>query len=116
MGANVLVKYLGEEKEKTPLLCAVSISNPFDLIKSSKYMEAGINKRIYSKTLAENTKRFVRKHYEILKFTDKVKIDVLLQVQTLRAFDEVGTRRFFGYKSVRIILFQFFFKKNFFLR
>ncbi len=32
LGANILVRYLGEEKEKTPLKAAVSLCNPFDLV------------------------------------------------------------------------------------
>ena len=32
LGANILVRYLGEEKSKTPLSAAVSLCNPFDLV------------------------------------------------------------------------------------
>jgi predicted alpha/beta-fold hydrolase len=33
LGSNIMVKYLGEEGEKTPFFAAVSLANPYDLVK-----------------------------------------------------------------------------------
>lgn len=41
LGANILVNYLGESKEKSNLKAAVSLANPFDLVKADKAMRTG---------------------------------------------------------------------------
>lgn len=33
LGANILVKYLGEEGPRTPLIAAASLCNPFNLVR-----------------------------------------------------------------------------------
>lgn len=33
LGANILVRYLGEEGSQTPIQCAVSMANPFNLVR-----------------------------------------------------------------------------------
>lgn len=35
LGANILVKYLSEEMDNTPLFAAVSVANPFDFVMSA---------------------------------------------------------------------------------
>lgn len=41
LGANVLVKYIGEEGEHCPLSAAVSVANPFDLLECRRYYFGG---------------------------------------------------------------------------
>jgi predicted alpha/beta-fold hydrolase len=36
LGANILLRYLGEDGSGTPLQAAVSMCNPFDLVRSNK--------------------------------------------------------------------------------
>ena len=33
LAANILVKYLGEEGSKTPIVAAISMCNPFSLVR-----------------------------------------------------------------------------------
>lgn len=55
MGANVLVKYLGEEKDQTPLTGAISVGNPFDVVKCSGNIDATLfNQLTYGKALNTN--------------------------------------------------------------
>lgn len=44
LGANIMVRYLGEEGGKTPVHAAVSLCNPFNLTISNKNFEKGINR------------------------------------------------------------------------
>lgn len=46
MGSNVLVKYLGEERERTPLTAAISVGNPFDVVKCSGNIDATLFNRL----------------------------------------------------------------------
>lgn len=46
MGANVLVKYLGEEGERTPLTAGISVGNPFDVVKCSGNIDATLFNRL----------------------------------------------------------------------
>jgi predicted alpha/beta-fold hydrolase len=39
LGANILVNYLGEQGEDTPLEAAVSMCNPFDLTISNGFLK-----------------------------------------------------------------------------
>lgn len=52
MGSNVLVKYLGEEGDQTPLTGAVSVGNPFNLTKVSENLSGSLfNRLTYDKML-----------------------------------------------------------------
>lgn len=46
MGANVLVKYLGEEGVGTPLTAGISVGNPFDVVKCSRNIDATLFNRL----------------------------------------------------------------------
>lgn len=55
MGSNVLVKYLGEEGDQTPLTGAISVGNPFDLaICSANFGGSLFNRMTYDKALNNN--------------------------------------------------------------
>ncbi|RLN67518.1 hypothetical protein BBJ28_00025308 [Nothophytophthora sp. Chile5] len=55
MGSNVLVKYLGEEGENAPLTGAISVGNPFDLVKVAANLSASLfNRLTYDKMLNSN--------------------------------------------------------------
>jgi predicted alpha/beta-fold hydrolase len=53
LGANVLVKYLGEEREQTPLTVAISVGNPLDVVEYSANIDApGFNRLVYVRSLS----------------------------------------------------------------
>jgi len=95
LGSNLLVKYLGEEGDKTPLLGAVSCSNPYNFVMSSQalplpysqHMSKGLVK--YFMTCASTSlavikgsieficvsnKEILSQHPEIGKVADKVQL------------------------------------------
>lgn len=53
LGANILVRYLGQEQSVTPLAGAVSLCNPFDLVLADKNFHIGFN-NVYDSRLADS--------------------------------------------------------------
>ncbi|HKJ32055.1 MAG TPA: alpha/beta fold hydrolase [Balneolales bacterium] len=93
LGGNVLVKWLGEEKENIPISAAVAVSAPYDLETCSVNIEQGFNKVYELRFLQTLIKKAneKRKHYpEIPEFHGK----------TLREFDDQITSVIHGFKGV----------------
>ncbi|KAI9300874.1 Alpha/Beta hydrolase protein [Cunninghamella echinulata] len=100
LGSNVLVKYLGEEKENTPLHAAISVGNPFDFLASNMSLEASYFRRnIYSKTMANSLKRLYERH-PIMKKHPDVDPEKVYAANTIREFDIACTSKVFGYTTV----------------
>ncbi|KAF7721357.1 hypothetical protein EC973_004838 [Apophysomyces ossiformis] len=101
LGSNILVKYLGEEGDKTPLCAAISVANPFDFERSSVVLNGTFwNRKIYSATLANNLKRAFGRHIDTLKEGGKIDVDEIFAASTLREFDDACTRKLRDYDSV----------------
>ncbi|KAI8333037.1 Alpha/Beta hydrolase protein [Chlamydoabsidia padenii] len=101
LGANILVKYLGEEGDKTPLTAAISVANPFNFVRSIEYLEGSlIGLNVYSPAMATNLKNLYTIHEDVLQKSTVVHKNDVMSATTLRAFDEAFTRRMFGYASV----------------
>jgi predicted alpha/beta-fold hydrolase len=100
LGANILVRYLGEEKERTPIKAAASLCNPFDLVKSDNNFHHGFN-RIYDFNLAKNLRNIFKKHEPL--FVDiggAFNPELAASCKTIREFDDALTRVSFGWPSV----------------
>ncbi|KAI9314943.1 Alpha/Beta hydrolase protein [Dichotomocladium elegans] len=101
LGSNILVKYLGEEGEKTPFKAAVSVANPFDFLGSSLGLDRHyFSRKVYSSTMAGNLKRAFAKHIDMLAKHPDVDVDEVMASTTIREFDEACTRKVFGYTTV----------------
>ncbi|KAI8384369.1 Alpha/Beta hydrolase protein [Radiomyces spectabilis] len=101
LGANILVKYLGEEQEKTPFKAAISVANPFDFMKSSQSLDENyFSRSVYSATMANNLKRAFSKHTDILGQDGKINVEEVMNSSTLRGFDDACTRKMFNYTTV----------------
>lgn len=58
LGSNILVKYLGEEGERTPLVGAASVGNPFDLLYCMRRLQhRWFYRLVYANKLGFNLKR-----------------------------------------------------------
>ncbi|KAI8098535.1 Alpha/Beta hydrolase protein [Halteromyces radiatus] len=100
LGANILVKYLGEEGDKVPLTAAISVANPFDFVNSGDLLDkTAFSRRVYSGSMAGNLQRLVRLHETVLEKHDKYDREKVMNATTLREFDEHFTSKFFGYSS-----------------
>jgi predicted alpha/beta-fold hydrolase len=60
LGANILVRYLGQESHNCPLSGAVSLCNPFNLVVSDEDFRKGFNK-IYDKALSSALGKIFKK-------------------------------------------------------
>ena len=62
LGSNILVKYLGEEGDRTPVIGAASLGNPFDLLLCMHALhDRYLYRTVYASRLGENLKRTFQK-------------------------------------------------------
>jgi len=100
LGANILVRYLGEEGEAAPLTAAVSLCNPFNLMLSDRTISRGFN-RIYDRRLADSLRGILSSHRQIFEQQESpVDLEKALRCKSIREFDVAVTVPTFGWKSV----------------
>ncbi|KAK2981920.1 hypothetical protein RJ640_019140 [Escallonia rubra] len=100
LGANILVRYLGQESHTCPLSGAVSLCNPFNLVIADEDFHKGFN-NVYDKALANALCKIFQKH--ALLFEDmggEYNIPLAANAKSVRVFDDGLTRVSFGFKSV----------------
>jgi len=99
LGANILIKYLAEEGQASPLSAAVSMCNPFDLSISDANFQVGFN-RIYDWNLAAALRRIMGDHGALWnRAKGKFKPKVAQAARTIREFDDAITIHSFGWES-----------------
>lgn len=99
LGANLLVKYLGEEGRDCVVAGAVSVCNPFDFNMSATVLERGIG-RLYNKVFHSDCIKTILPNLPMFSDIPGMDIEKVLSTSTLREFDESFTRRVFGFRSV----------------
>jgi predicted alpha/beta-fold hydrolase len=100
LGANVLTKTVGEMGSECPLAGAIALCNPFDCMVGNLTMQASAMGRLYSRKLAMNLSNFARGHRHVLRDSPHVDLDAGMRSRSVHEFDELLTRRNFGYSSV----------------
>jgi predicted alpha/beta-fold hydrolase len=96
MGANVLLKWLGETSASNRLVAAVAVSTPFDLSQSVLRLKQGFS-RVYDR-------HFLKRLYQKmqLKFTKQlspIKLPTRDMLQTISDFDEHVTAPLHGFQG-----------------
>ncbi|KAJ9528889.1 hypothetical protein QJQ45_000448 [Haematococcus lacustris] len=111
LGANILVRYLGEEGNATPLKAAVSMCNPFDMTISNANLRRGFNK-IYDINLGNGLRRIHSKHLLLWNgiqhspstsphwLQPPFRPDLAARCRNIREFDEALTIHSFGWPTV----------------
>ncbi|KAG8071642.1 hypothetical protein GUJ93_ZPchr0006g41466 [Zizania palustris] len=100
LGANILVRYLGEETDKCLLSGAVSLCNPFNLVIADEDFHKGFN-NVYDRALARALKTIFKRHALLFEGLEgEYNIPKAANARTVRDFDEGLTRVSFGFKSV----------------
>ncbi|OAY82863.1 embryogenesis-associated protein EMB8 [Ananas comosus] len=66
IGANILVKYLGEDGENTPVAGAASICSPWDLVVCDRFISRKLVQRCYDRALTIGLKGYAQLHQPIL--------------------------------------------------
>ncbi|OVA04760.1 hypothetical protein BVC80_1719g97 [Macleaya cordata] len=99
LGANILVRYLGEESQNCPLSGAVSLCNPFNLVIADEDFRKGFN-NIYDKALARALTKIFKKHALLFEeIGGEYDIKLAANAKTVKEFDEGLTRVSFGFNS-----------------
>lgn len=96
MGANQILKYLGEDPDRVPaeLAAAVTVSAPCDLGACARVLESGFS-RLYQAYLMHSLKAKVRAKHEA--FPAELPVDRLARMRTFREFDDTYTAPLSGY-------------------
>ncbi len=99
LGANVLLKYLGEAGDQAPaqFKAAVALSAPFDLAASAGTFEQGFFNRLYMRRLIRSLKR--KMLMKLKQYPDLIIRKQLEAVQTIREFDEWVTAPMHGFAN-----------------
>ncbi len=100
LGANIVLKYLGEYKNKfpIPLHKAVAISCPCDLSSSSRRLEHWSNKIYHDRFLHSlKNKLLLKKAF----YPDLIHETKIRELETLREFDEYYTAPVHGFESAK---------------
>ncbi|KAJ3262715.1 hypothetical protein HDU77_000231 [Chytriomyces hyalinus] len=108
LGANILMKYVGEEGKNCLLTTAVSVGNPFDLHIGLAFLHSTwIGKELYSKVMTQSLIQIYKKHQNRFEkspnhptHTGPIQTSKILNAKYLPDFDELATRRVFGFRSV----------------
>ncbi|CAL0334275.1 unnamed protein product [Lupinus luteus] len=100
LGANILVRYLGQESDNSPLSGAVSLCNPFNLVVADEDFRKGFN-NVYDKALSKALCKIFKKHASLFEdMGGEYNIPLAANAKSVRDFDDGLTRVSFGFKSV----------------
>jgi predicted alpha/beta-fold hydrolase len=94
LGGNVLLKYLGESKNDTPLVAAAAISVPIDLHICAEALDTGFS-RIYRRHLLKRMKNAVRGKFD--EHTAAFSWERAMAAKTFAEFDDVVTAPLHGF-------------------
>ncbi|KAH9107997.1 hypothetical protein AeMF1_016734 [Aphanomyces euteiches] len=105
LGANLLVKYLGEEGDKCQITAAVSVGNPFDGMEIFRHMHHSsyATQMVYYRAM---TKKFLRLFFEESNahehFVNHPTVDLkaMKSCATMWDVDQIMACKVFGYRSV----------------
>ncbi|XP_052155668.1 embryogenesis-associated protein EMB8-like [Oryza glaberrima] len=98
IGANILVKYLGEEGEGTPVAGAVSICSPWDLLVTNRFIQRKLVQRCYDKALAIGLKGYAKLHQPVL--ARLANWEDIRKSRSIREFDRHATCVVAKYETV----------------
>ncbi|MEW6690383.1 MAG: alpha/beta fold hydrolase, partial [Pseudomonadota bacterium] len=97
LGGNVLLKYLGERSNRTPLRRAVAVSAPIDLAAAGAALDRGVNRRLYTRMflVTLKAKAFAKIALGQLALDERH----LARVRTLHEFDDLVTAPLHGFRD-----------------
>ena len=98
LGGNVLLKYLGEEAEKISprIRGAAAVSVPYDLARSSRFIDRGFSK-VYQRSFIRSLKS--KAFQKLDQFPDLASRDTLDAASTMFAFDDCFTAPVHGFRD-----------------
>jgi uncharacterized protein len=98
LGGNVLLKYLGEESERSVIQAAAAVSVPFDLAAGCAALEATfLGRRLYAPYFLRKLRAKTRRKARQLE--GRCEVERALRARTLREFDEAATAPLHGFRD-----------------
>lgn len=98
LGANLLLKLLGEQKEATLLSRAAAISPPFELSEGLSVFDDGSG-RIYAQNLLRSLKKKVRQKAKAGGLPAHIDVERVLNVKKVADFDDLFTAKLHGFRD-----------------
>ncbi|XP_054780659.1 embryogenesis-associated protein EMB8 [Prosopis cineraria] len=98
IGANVLVKYLGEEGENIPVAGAVAICSPWDLLIGDRFISRRLVQKFYDRALAIGLQGYAKMHQP--HFARLANWEGIEKSLSIRDFDDHATRIVGKYETV----------------
>lgn len=99
MGANLLSNYAGEKRNESVLKGLVSIANPYDLYECSIHISKWSN-MVYNYHMTLGFIKNLKNNIEQLQLNKHIDIPAALKCTNTKDFDELITRRLFGFHDV----------------
>lgn len=90
IGANVLVKYLGEDGTDTPLVGATAVCSPWDLLICDRFINRKLVQKLYDRVLTVGLQGYAQLHQSVIsRIADWEGIKMS---RSVREFDNYATR------------------------
>ncbi|KAH9757944.1 AB hydrolase-1 domain-containing protein [Citrus sinensis] len=89
IGANILVKYLGEEGEKTPVAGAAAICSPWDLLIGDRFIGRRLIQKIYDRALTIGLQDYAQLHEP--RYSRLANWEGIKKSRSIRDFDNHAT-------------------------
>jgi len=99
LGANLVSRYVCEEKGHAPIVAALAVNNPFDLQGSTIDMEQrqGFFGRYFSANIAKGLIRYTKKNEAAFKQSPyNLDFNAIYSAKLCSEFDEAGSSKMFG--------------------
>ncbi|KAJ1424892.1 Alpha/Beta hydrolase fold [Sesbania bispinosa] len=98
IGANILIKYLGEDGENIPVAGAVAVCSPWDLLIGDRFITRRRVQKFYDKALAVGLQGYAKLHQP--HFSRLANWEGIEKSLTIRDFDNHATRIVGKYETV----------------
>ncbi|GLU06799.1 hypothetical protein SLE2022_237930 [Rubroshorea leprosula] len=89
IGANILVKYLGEDGEKVPVAGAVAICSPWDLLIGDRFICRRLVQKLYDRALTIGLQGYAKLHEP--RYTRLANWEGIKKSRSIRDFDNFAT-------------------------
>lgn len=101
VGASLLVNYLANNSNSTPVKAAISCSNPFEVTKSVQHLQRSFISRLYNKHFLSSLKAMFQINKDIFyKHFPLLDPEIINKFSFVEEFDENITIKYYGYKDV----------------
>ncbi|GMH00311.1 hypothetical protein Nepgr_002150 [Nepenthes gracilis] len=98
IGANILVKYLGEDGDDIPIAGAVSICSPWDLLIGDRFISRRLVQKFYDRALAIGLQDYAQLHQP--RFSRLANWEGIKKSRSIRDFDNHATCLVGRYETV----------------